>query len=329
MQKIRWGILSTAKIGMEKVIPAIQQCLHAEVVAIASRSAQGAESAAAKLNIPGFYSSYEAMLYDPEIDAVYNPLPNHLHAKWSIEALKAGKHVLCEKPFAMDFDEAKEFLLAASEYPHLKLMEAFMYRFHPQWETTKALIAQDRIGAIQSIHADFSYFNRDRENIRNIAEFGGGALMDIGCYCISIARYLSEKEPQRVVASILRDPDFGTDIHTSGILDFGGITSTFSCSTQSFRSQAVIIYGTMGKITLSVPYTPAPDEEIIIQLETVQGREKIAISPANHYTLQGDAFSLAILENRDVPTPLSDALANMKVIDGLRESAEKSSWVTL
>jgi len=180
MKKLRWGVLSTANIGLEKVIPAMQQGEYCEMAAIASQSLEKGQAAAAQLGIPKACGSYDELLADAEIDAVYIPLPNHLHVPWAIKALKAGKHVLCEKPIGLTTAEAKELLVEARKHPELKVMEAFMYRHHPQWQRALQLVNEGKIGALQTIHSFFSYYNADPENIRNMAQIGGGGLMDIG-----------------------------------------------------------------------------------------------------------------------------------------------------
>ena len=231
--KIRWGILSTAKIGTQKVIPAIQQAKNCEVTAIGSRKLDTARKAASELGIEKAYGSYEALLADADIDAVYNPLPNHLHVEWTIKALAAGKHVLCEKPIGLTTSEAVLLKETAANYPHLKVMEAFMYRFHPQWVKVKQLVDEGAIGEVKTVQSFFSYFNADPGNIRNQPDIGGGALMDIGCYCIQFPRFLFGAEPEKVVGLVDRDPAMKTDRITSAMLDFGnGLSSQFTCSTQ-------------------------------------------------------------------------------------------------
>src|SRR5712691_11658912 len=229
MQKVRWGVLSTATIGTGQVIPAMQQGTYCEIAAIASRSPEKARAAAAQLGIPKAYGSYEELLADQEIDAIYNPLPNNLHVPWSIKALQAGKHVLCEKPIALTAGEAQRLLEAAKQHPNLKVMEAFMYRFHPQWQRARRLVLEGKIGELRTIQTFFSYFNDDAHNIRNIAEVGGGAMPDIGCYAVSVARFIFNAEPQRVFGIVEYDPRLKTDRLASGILDFGRGTSTFTC----------------------------------------------------------------------------------------------------
>jgi predicted dehydrogenase len=330
MNKIRWGILSTAKIGLKQVIPAMQKGQFIEVTAIASRDADKAKQAAAELNIPKAYADYEALLADPDIDAVYNPLPNHLHVPYTIKALQAGKHVLCEKPVGLNTADAQKLIAIAKQFPKLKVMEAFMYHFHPQWQKAKAIIEQGLLGEVKNIQSHFSYFNPDPANIRNKPETGGGGLMDIGCYCISFPRFILGSEPQSVVAIADIDPALQTDRITSAILDFGGgKTATFTCSTQLEPYQRVQIFGTKGKIEIEIPVNAVADEPAKLWLQINKNIEEIHTEAVNQYTLQGDAFSQAILNDTAVPTPLADALNNMKVIDAVFKSAKEKIWVTI
>jgi predicted dehydrogenase len=327
--KIRWGIISTAKIGTVKVIPALQQSEFNEVTAIASRSLSKAKDAAQHLGISKTYGSYEELINDPDIDAVYNPLPNHLHVPWSIKALEAGKHVLCEKPIAMNGEEAGTLQETARKYPKLRVMEAFMYRFHPQWIKSKFLVENGNIGELKTIHSFFSYYNVDPENIRNKADIGGGGLMDIGCYCISLSRFIFDKEPARVVGIIEYDPVMRTDVLTSGLLDFSSGTSTFTCSTQLAPYQRVNIFGTEGRLEIEIPFNAPPDKSTKLWLHGRNGTEEYLFDPCNQYTLQADAFAKAIINDTPVPTKLEDAAANMKVIEGIFRSAESHTWEVL
>jgi predicted dehydrogenase len=328
--KLRWGILSTAKIGTEKVIPAIQKASNCEVVAIASRNEVTAKNAATLLGIPKAYGTYEALLADPNVDAIYNPLPNHLHVPYTIKALEAGKHVLCEKPIALDVNEAEMLVAEANKFPKLKVMEAFMYRFHPQWKKVKELVAQGTIGEVKAIQSFFSYFNNDPQNIRNQVNIGGGALMDIGCYCIQFPRFILEAEPKRVVALIDRDPQMKIDRTTSGMLDFGnGVTSSFTCSTQMQPFQRAQIIGTKGRIEIEIPVNAPPERLLKVSLFTHDLSSEMFIGPADQYTLQAEAFASAVLENKPVPTSLNDAVGNMKVIDALFESEKQNGWINL
>ena len=327
MSKIRWGVLSTAKIGIEKVIPAMQQSEFCEIVAIASSRIEKAQAAATKLGIPKAYGSYEELLNAPEVDAVYIPLPNHLHVPWSIKALEAGKHVLCEKPLALTATEANQLLGIAQKYPKQKIMEAFMYRHHPQWQRARQMIDEGKIGDLRTIQSFFSYFNADPGNIRNIAEFGGGGLMDIGCYCISLSRFIFGAEPIRVCGIIEFDPKSKTDRLASGVLDFGRGTSTFTCATQLTPFQRVNIFGTDGRIEIEIPFNAPPDRPCKIAYQHGKESGEISFDVCDQYEIQGHLFSKAILHDSEVPTPLDDAVANMKVIDTLIKSAENGTWV--
>lgn len=325
--RVRWGVLGTARIGMRRVIPAMQAGEHCEVVAIASRGAERAQAAAETLGIPKAYGSYQQLLEDPDIQAVYIPLPNHLHVPWSVRALAAGKHVLCEKPIGLSSAEARELFDASRDYPHLKVMEAFMYRFHPQWQRACDLVDQGAIGELKTIQAFFSYYNDDPANIRNQADIGGGALMDIGCYCIALSRLVFDAEPQRVMGILEVDPDFRVDRLTSAILDFGRGTSTWTCGTQLAYYQRVNLFGTEGRIELEIPFNPPASEATRIWHWRDDELAEIVLDPADHYTLQGDRFSLAVLNDSEVPIPLEDAVANMEVIEAVVRSAELRTWV--
>ncbi len=329
-KKIRWGILSTANIGVKKVIPAMQRGELSTVAAIASRDLARARSVAVELNIPTVYGSYDELLADPSIDAIYNPLPNQLHVPWTIRAAEAGKHVLCEKPLSMDVSEARS-LLAVRDRTRVLIGEAFMIRSHPQWLRTRALLDEGRIGQLRSIAAFFSYFNNDATNIRNKPETGGGALYDIGCYCIHSARYAFGLEPTRVCGLIDRDPHLQTDRLTSALLDFPSGHAIFTCSTQLVPYQRVHFFGTKGRIEIEIPYNAPPDRPTRLFID--DGRDIFGSGIAtetfavcDQYTLQGDAFSRAILEGTPLPVPLEDSIANMAVIDAIFASAKSGQW---
>lgn len=328
--KLRWGILSTAKIGIEKVIPAIQKASNCEVVAIASRNIDTAKNAASLLGIPKAYGTYEALLSDPNIDAIYNPLPNHFHVPYTIKALEAGKHVLCEKPIALDANQAALLVAGTQKFPQLKVMEAFMYRFHPQWKKVKELVSQDTIGEVKAIQTFFSFFNNDPKDIRNQLDLGGGSLMDIGCYCIQFPRFIIGVEPLRVISLINRNPNMKTDVISSAMLDFGnGVCSSFTCSTQLQPFQRTQIVGTKGRIEIEMPVNAPAERLLKVSLFTHDLSSEMFIGPADQYTLQVEAFTNAVHENKPVPTPLTDAVYNMKVIDALFESEKNSGWVIL
>jgi predicted dehydrogenase len=327
MAQVRWGVLSTANIGMSKVTPAIQRAEGCEVVAIASRDAAAARQAAARLGIPRAHGSYEALLADPEVDAVYIPLPNQLHVPWAIHALDAGKHVLCEKPLAPTAAEAERLVEAARAHPRQKAMEAFMYRYHPQWQRARELVRGGTLGELRAVHAWFSYFNDDPSNIRNQA--GGGTLLDIGCYPISVARFLFEAEPLRVVGSVELDPTFKTDRLVSALLDFGRGTASFTCGTQLAPHQWVTIAGTRGQVDLEIPFNAPPDAPCRFWVQTDGQRLEERTAAVDQYSLQAAAFARAIVEDTPVPTPLSDGVANLRVIGAIHESAARGGWVAL
>ncbi|MBL4631089.1 MAG: Gfo/Idh/MocA family oxidoreductase [Paraglaciecola sp.] len=327
MKKINWGILSTAKIGMSKVIPAMQKSQHCNIMAIASQQLTKAQSAAQQLGISSAYGSYEALLGDPDIDAIYISLPNHLHVPWSIKAIAANKHVLCEKPIALDATQAKQLQKAVDNAPHLKVMEAFMYRHHPQWLRAKQLVNTGAIGQLQTIESFFSYHNNDANNIRNIAELGGGGLMDIGCYCISLSRFIYNAEPIRVSAEMKFDKKFNTDYLTNAMLDFGYGTASFTCSTQLSPYQRVNILGTLGRIEIEIPFNAPNDMPCKIWLHDQAGNvEEMVFETCDQYSIQGDLFSLSILNDTPVPTPIVDAVANMEIIDRIKKSAQSTNW---
>jgi len=321
MSKVRWGVLSTADIGMSKVTPAIQGADNCEVVAIASRSRGRADQAAATLAIPNAYSSYEALLASDDVDAVYIPLPNDMHAEWTMRAAGAGKHVLCEKPLALSASQAQEMAIAASE-AGIKLAEAFMYRHHPSWVEAVRLVRSGAIGELQAIQSFFSYYNDDPTDIRNRVENGGGAVMDIGCYNINLSRLVFGAEPTAIHASVRRDPVMGIDTLTSAVLVFpGGWHSTFTCTIRAEDHQRVDIVGSEGRIEIEIPFNVPPDRETRIHL--VAGGDPpanpevgtITFPAVDQYTIQAQLFAQAILDDTDVPVPISDAIANMAVID--------------
>ena len=319
--KVRWGILGTAKIALTKVIPAMQLSPWCEIAAIASRDLSKAKTAAGELNIPNAYGSYEELLADKSIEAIYNPLPNNLHVPWTVKAAEAGKHVLCEKPIALNAAEAQG-LIEVRNRTGVRIQEAFMVRTHPQWLETRRLIHSGRIGSLRSITGFFSYFNPDPTNIRNQLDLGGGALMDIGCYPITISRFMYDTEPQRVLGLIERDAANGTDTLTSAVLDFPNGHSTFTCSTRLAPYQRMMFIGTEGRIEVLIPFNAPNDRPTQILLDD----ETIEFPVCDQYEIQGSLFSQAIRENREQPIPLEDAINNMAVIDAVFRSATTNQW---
>jgi len=328
--KVRWGILSTAAIGVKKVIPAMQKGEWSDVTAIASRDLVKAEAVAQSLGIAKAYGSYEELLADDQIEAIYNPLPNHLHVPWTTRAAEARKHVLCEKPLSLTGAEAKT-LLAVEERTGVKMGEAFMVRTHPQWLRARELVASGRIGALRSIIGFFSYFNVNPANIRNIPECGGGALMDVGCYPITTSRFMFGEEPSRVLGLVERDPAMKVDRLTSAILDFPSGRSTFTCSTQLVPYQRMQFLGTKGRIEIEIPFNAPKDRPCRIFIDDGGLLFGSAITTesfptCDQYTVQGDVFSRAVREGRQVPVPLGDAIKNMAVIEAIFRSAESGRW---
>jgi len=331
--KVKWGILSTASIAQRRVMPAMQNCERAEVFAIASRSIDKAKAVAEQFSIPKAYGSYEELFADPEVEAIYNPLPNHMHVEWSIRAASHGKHVLCEKPLSRTVAEARRLLEARDEY-RVKIGEAFMVRTHPQWLRTAELVRTGRIGKLRSAFCYFSYFNVDPESTRNMADFAGGALMDIGCYPIKTSRFVFGEEPYRVIGCVERDPSFKTDRLTSAILEFPTGQCIFTASTQVAYYQKMQFFGTNGRIDVEIPFNAPTDKPTRIFID--DGRDLYADASAvmesfpicNQFTIQADLFSAAIRDDTEVPNPLEDSICNMAVIDALFRSAESGEWET-
>jgi predicted dehydrogenase len=328
--KVKWGVLGVASIAVRKVIPGMQAGEWSEIAAIASRDLEKGRTAAQKLGIPKTYGSYEELLADPEIEAVYIPLPNHLHVPWSIKAAEAGRHVLCEKPLSLSVAEAKT-LLAVRDRTGVKIGEAFMVKTHPQWLRTRELIRAGRIGDLKAIMGVFSYFNRDAANVRNVVEWGGGGIMDIGCYPIVTSRFIFGDEPVRVSGLIERDPEFKTDRLASAILDFPSGQATFICSTQIVPYQRMQFFGTKGRIEIKIPFNAPPDRPTRIFIDDgkdVFGSGVVVetFPVCDQYTIQGDVFSRAIRGEGDIPMPIEDSIKNMAVIEALFRAGTSEKW---
>jgi predicted dehydrogenase len=330
LRKVKWGVIGVAKIATEKVIPAMQRGEVSEIAAIASRDLRRAQAAADELGIPRAYGSYEGLLADPEIEAIYNPLPNEEHVPWTLNALAAGKHVLCEKPVALDAEEARQLIDARNRAGKL-VTEAFMVRFHPQWRRARELARDGTIGEAQAIQTFFTYRLLDPDNVRNRPP-GGGGLYDIGCYAILTARFIFGAEPTRVVATVDWDPKFKTDRLASALLEFpGGRQLAFTIGTQSSAHQRVTIMGDKGRIEVMIPFNAPPERPAEIAIDTgadlIGGGRRVEQFPVcDQYTLQGDAFSRAIVGGSPLEFPIEDAVANMAVIDALFRSAKSGSW---
>jgi predicted dehydrogenase len=331
MPKIRWGVLGAANIAVRHVIPAIQAGGGGLVVAIASRDAARASQAAAGLRIARSYGSYQALLDDPDVDAVYNPLPNHLHVEWTVKALAAGKHVLCEKPIALRAADA-EAIIRARDASGRQVVEAFMVRHHPQWHRVRELVRAGRIGDVGAIQSAFLFTVLDPGNVRNQPDIGGGALYDVGCYPIVTARYAFGAEPERAVALVDRDPVLGVDRVTSGLVAFpGGRQLVFTSALQLASYQRVVLLGAAGRIELQVPFTPRPDHACRLIIDSGKSQdgssaEVETFAAVNQYTLQCDTAAAVFRGTARAEFPIEDAIANMRVIDALYRSAGSGRW---
>jgi predicted dehydrogenase len=328
--KVRWGVLGAANIALKQVIPGIQQSASGTVVALASRTREKAEAAARDLGIPRAHASYEALLADPEVDAIYNPLPNHLHVPWSVRAADAGKHVLCEKPIALHADEVLA-LIAARDRNRVVVGEAFMVRAQPRWLAVKRLVAEGRVGEVGLIAGHFSYYRRDPNDVRSHLEWGGGALLDVGSYPITMSRWLFGDEPSEVVALIDRDPELRIDRLTSAILRFPRGQASFTCGGQLVLHQRMQVLGTRGRIEVDAPFNPLADRPSRLVIDEgkglyLDGAEVMEFPPVHQYAAQADAFARAVRGEAEVPVTLEDAMANMRVIDALFRSSETHQW---
>jgi predicted dehydrogenase len=327
MTTLRWGILSTANIATEKVIPGIRRAARNEVVAIGSRDGETARRVADRLAIPRAHDSYEGLLEDPDVDAVYIPLPNHLHAEWTIAAARAGKHILCEKPLALTAADA-ERMIEAADRTGVHLMEAFMYRHHPSWVAVRELVASGRIGTMTAIQSWFGFYNDDPSNIRNVRDFGGGALYDVGCYCVNLSRMLFGGEPVRVEGAAVRDGGDGVDVLTTGILEFEGGIASFGCSIRSETDQRVHIYGTEGRISIGIPFNIPPDRPTEVYVTkggdppVAPAVETITFETKDPYAAEAERFAEAVLDGGPTPVPPQDAVANLRVIEQVFASAD-------
>lgn len=331
-KKVRWGILSTANIGLKKVTPAIMKSPSSEVVAVASRDQSKAEEYIAELGLTGkavAHGSYEALFADPNVDAIYNPLPNHLHVPMTLAAARAGKHVLCEKPIALNAGEAEQLRQLP---PGIIFYEAFMVRWHPQWARAREIARSGELGELRAVRGVFTYYLTDPTNVRNQADIGGGGIYDIGCYPITGSRYLFEAEPQRVVSLVDRDPVMKTDRLASVIMDFGaGRQASFVCSTQTVNHQSLELLGTKGRVELVIPFNAPADTATALLVDPgyapdghLSRREIIA--PCDQYTEQAEAFAQAVLGNKPLPWGVDDAIKSMKVIDAVFKSEKTGAW---
>ena len=330
-RSIRWGILGAARIAARCVLPAFKSTRHAHAVAIAARDRQRASAMAAQFGIARSYGSYADLLADRSIEAVYIPLPNDQHFPWTVRALEAGKHVLCEKPIALNSDQAQA-IGEASRRCNRHIAEAYMIRFHPQWQRARALVGSERLGEVHAVHSWFSYDNPPGENLRNSLIHGGGGLYDIGGYALVAARWLFASPPERVIGLFERDPIHGVDRFTSALAAFpSGRQLVFGVSTALPRAQSVVVYGTRGRLTIETPFNPAADRPTRLLIDDCQdlygcGLEVESVPAADQYALQLDAFSEAIAQGRAPPFGIDDAIANARALDALFRSERTGSW---
>ncbi len=325
MNKVKLGVLGVSHLFVTKVLPSLLKSNRVEVYGIASRDGDKARDASLAYGITKFYPSYEELLMDKSIEMVYIPLPNHIHAEWIKKSADYGKHVICEKPIALSAKEAKEAIEYA-ESKGVKIMEAFMYKFHPQWQRALEAVRFQEIGKITTIHTFFGYDNKDPQNIRNIKVTGGGALLDIGCYAVSLSRFLLQAEPKRVLAVSDIDAAFQTDIVANCILDFGTIRTLFTVCTQTFPSQRVLVFGTGGTMTLEIPFNMYSDVPAQITLKTAVGTRTLECGPADQYMLEFDEFAISLRDRTAIPIMSADAIDNMRVLDALFKSAQSGHW---
>jgi predicted dehydrogenase len=325
MDEVRWGVLGCAQIAIEKVIPAMLKGKYSKISAIASRNIDKSKKVASNLGIPKYYGTYEELLLDKDIDAIYIPLPNHLHLEWCIKAMEAKKHVLCEKPIALTTTDIKT-LIETRDRTGVKISEAFMVRSHPQWIKSKSLIDEGTIGELKAVHGFFSYFNDDPTNIRNIKKYGGGSIWDIGCYPINTSRFLFNEEPITVFATLKNDPNFNVDILSSAILEFPSGQAIFTSATQLAPFQRMTAFGTKKQLEVEIPFNaPIDSPTTLVLSDTISRsseREILEIETCDQYTCQGDNFSLAILNNTEVPVTLEDSLNNTAVIEAIFRSSQ-------
>ncbi|MDC7232047.1 MAG: Gfo/Idh/MocA family oxidoreductase [Spirochaetales bacterium] len=329
MKKVKWGVLSTANIGMKKVLPAINKSENGEVFAIASRNLESAEQAAAELNIPRAYGSYEELLADPDVEAIYNPLPNHMHIEWTVKAMEAGKHVLCEKPISLDSREIED-LIKLRDKTGLTVSEAFMVRYHPQWLKAREMAQGGELGELRNVQGFFSYYNVDKNNIRNRKDIGGGAILDIGCYPVTTSRFIFGEEPVKVASLLEYDPETGIDRLCSVMMQFPSGQASFSVSTQLIPYQRMQIFGTKGRLEVEIPFNAPPDKSCRLFLsrgEFYREEHKLMDFPVcDQYTLQAESFVRTLKGEQENHVPLEDALQNMKVLEAIFRSGESGRW---
>ncbi len=325
MKRLKLGVLGVSNHLIKRVVLPLLESADVELFAIASRTEQKAAEFAHQFNIGKSYGSYEALLDDEEIEAVYIPLPNHMHAEWIKKAAEAGKHILCEKPLSMSAEEAVE-VVEFCQTKGVVLMEAFMYKYHPQWQKVRDIIRTNNLGKVQYINTSFSYNNPSASNIRNIKAFGGGGLRDIGCYAISVPRFILGKEPERVVGLLSNHPQFDTDMLTTAILDFGSARATFNVSTCANAFQKVDIVATAGRITVHLPFNAYNDVPARICVDSAIGSREILVDAVDQYGLMLTEFAGLVSRSELVSSGEDDAILNQKVLDAILRSSRSDAW---
>ncbi|MDA8563402.1 Gfo/Idh/MocA family oxidoreductase [Mariniblastus sp.] len=324
---LRWGILSTAKIGIERVIPAILDAENGIVAAIASRNKKNAQEVASRFAIPDAFGSYDELLACNEIDAVYIALPCAMHAEWAVKAANAGKHVLCEKPISLQADQI-DLIIEARDRNGVLVSEAFMVTYHPQWHKVRSLLKDGAIGKLRRVQAVFTYNNQDEHNVRNIADLGGGALHDIGVYPAVTTRFATGEEPQRVSASIDRDKKFGTDIYASAVVEFPGFELSMMVSTQLALRQEMSFHGDNGWISVAAPFNAGLYDADVVTLHSADhsSAQAFRFPGVNQYRLQVEAFARAVADGEEAVFTLEDSKKNQKLIDAIYRAGESDQW---
>ncbi|WEX88451.1 Gfo/Idh/MocA family oxidoreductase [Sinorhizobium garamanticum] len=327
---LRFGILSTARIGRELVVPAIQDAENCVVSAIASRDLAKARAMADRFSVPHAFGSYEEMLASDLIDAVYIPLPTSQHVEWTIKAADAGKHVLCEKPIALKAEEI-DALIAARDSNKVLVSEAFMVTYSPVWRKVRSLLAEGAIGKLRHVQGAFTYYNRDPGNMRNVPELGGGGLPDIGVYPTITTRFVTGKEPVRIQANTDRDPEFGTDIYSSVRADFGDFELSFYISTQLAARQVMVFHGDKGYIEVKSPFNADRygREEVELTNQNHAQSQLFRFQDARQYKLEAEAFSRAATGQPEEVVTLENSRLNQKLIDAIYRASEKDGWETV
>ncbi len=333
--KVQWGVLGAAAIATGRTMPAMKDAPSATLLALASRDPGKGRKVAAEFGIPRVYASYEALLADPGIDAVYVPLPNQLHFEWAMRALQAGKHVLCEKPLCISADQVVQ-LCAERDRTGRHIEEGFAFRNHPQWAKLDEIIAAGTIGEVRAVHATLAKQFLDPADVRNQPGAGGGALYDLGSYAISACNLVFKRAPSRVVAALEHDPAFGIDRLSSALLDYGDRHAAFTVATQAGSDawgthQQFSVLGSRGWLRMNFAFAHARPTASAIEVGDSSSvgsfpTTTYTFEPANHYLLQVERFSRLLLGDAVTSWPIEDALDTIRTIEALFASARAGTW---